>query len=176
MRGFEVKYRADDTLINGMIELDNLVYNGDDVGVEDKCKEWLKVNPDIYTILMCGDKVVGYINFMPLNDEAYDLIKLGKLKDCQLTTKHLMEFKTGEALKCLLTSIVIHPNYQMGSAIVWLWRGFIAKLQALNLNIESVIMDCVTDIGERCAVKYLDAKFITNSNGGKIYEGRIKDL
>ena len=55
-------------------------------------------------------------------------------------------------------------------------KGFLSKIKSLNLNISGAIMDCVTEIGEKCAKNYLGAQFVTNSHNGKIYEGNIKEL
>lgn len=176
MSKFSIETRVNDTLIKEMIELDKLVFKGDDIGAFDKCKEWVKRNPDIYTVLMQDDKVIGYINFMPITDESYNKIKEGKLKDYELNNDDIISFSNCKPLKCLFTSIVIHPDHQKGLELVRLWKGFINKLKSLNLTIVSVIMDCVTEMGEKCAKSYLGAIFITNSHNGKIYEGNIKEL
>ena len=176
MSKFSIETRVNDTLIKEMIELDKLVFEGEDIGTFDKCKEWVGTNPDIYTVLMQDEKVIGYINFMPITDKAYNKIKQGKLKDYELGIDDIVGFRCHKPLKCLLTSIVINPENQDTHAIIELCNGFLNKLKALNLNIESVIMDCVTEMGERFAKYFLGAKFVTNSNNGKIYEGNIKEL
>lgn len=174
MSKFSIVNQVNDNLIEEMIKLDKLVFNGEDIGAFDKCKEWVRNNSNIYTVLMQDDKVIGYINFMPITDKAYTQIKLGKLKDCDLKSNQVVKFKRNQPLKCLFTSIVIHPKYQTGLALTRLWKGFIDKVKSLNMAISSIIMDCVSDMGEKCAIKYLNAKFITNSKNGKIYEGNLK--
>ena len=176
MSEFKILNQVNDNLIKEMIELDKLVFKGEDIGEFDKCKEWVESNPDIYTVLMQDSKVIGYINFMPITDEAYHLIKQGKFKDYEINANHIMKFTKDVPLKCLFTSIVIHPDHQTGLSLARLWEGFLNKLKSLNLTISSVIMDCVTEIGEKCAKNHLGAKFITNSHNGKIYEGNIKEL
>lgn len=176
MSKFRIETRVNETLIKEMIELDKLVFKGDDIGDEDKCKEWVGINPDIYTVLMADNKVIGYINFMPITDTAYNKVKQGKLKDYELSIDDIVAFQSHKPLKCLFTSIVIHPKFQTGLELALIWKGFINKLKSLNLTIVSVIMDCVTEMGEKCAKNYLGAQFITNSNNGKIYEGNIKEL
>lgn len=176
MGKFTIVNRVTDNIIKEMIELDKLVFNGDDIGAFDKCKEWVNRNPDIYTVLMWDNKVIGYINFMPITDIAYQAIRQGELKDYQLQGSDLVKFSIGVPLKCLFTSIVIHPNHQTGLELATLWKGFVNKLKSLNLTISSVVMDCVTAMGEKCAKNYLGAQFITNSQNGKIYEGRIRGL
>ena len=176
MSKFSIETRVNDTLIKEMIELDKLVFKGDDIGDEDKCKEWVGINPDIYTVLMQDDKVIGYINFMPITDITYNKVKQGKLKDYELSIDDIVAYSSHKPLKCLFTSIVIHPRFQTGPALTRLWKGFINKLKSLNLIIVSVIMDCVTEMGEKCAKNYLGARVITNSNNGRIYEGNIEEL
>ena len=75
MSKFSIVNQVNGTLIKDMIELDKLVFNGDDIGAFNKCKEWVEINPDIYTVLMADNKVIGYINFMPITDKAYNKIK-----------------------------------------------------------------------------------------------------
>lgn len=176
MSKFNIVTRVDDNLIKEMIELDKLVFKGDDIGAFNKCKKWVEINPDIYTVLMADNKVIGYINFMPITDTSYNKVKQGKLKDYELNNDDIILFSNCKPLKCLFTSIVIHPDHQTGLALTRLWKGFINKLKSLNLTIVSVIMDCVTEMGEKCAKNYLGAQFITNSNNGKIYEGNIKEI
>jgi len=174
MSKFSIVNQVNDTLIKEMIELDKLVFKGEDIGTFDKCKEWVEINPDIYTVLMADNKVIGYINFMPITDIAYQAIKQGKLKDYELSNDDIIAYSSHKPLKCLFTSIVIHPDHQTGLELIRLWKGFLDKLKSLNLTITSVIMDCVTEMGEKCAKNYLGAQFISNSNNGKIYEGNIR--
>ena len=171
---FSIETRVNDAIIKEMIELDKLVFSAEDIGTFDECKEWIEINQDIYTVLKFDNKVIGYINFMPITDKAYQAIKQGTLKDYQLKSNQIVKFTKNIPMKCLFTSIVIHPKFQTGLAITILWKAFLNKLQSLDLTISSVIMDCVTEIGEKCAKNYLGAKFITYSHNGKIYEGNIK--
>lgn len=176
MSKFSIVNQVNDTLIKEMIELDKLVFQGEDIGAFDKCKEWVETNPDIYTVLTDDNKVIGYINFMPLTEKAYQMVLQGKLKDYQLASEHINQFQSNKPLKCFLTAIAIREEYQDTKAIIELWNGLLNKLNALNLTISSVVADCVSSHGEKLVKQRLDAKFITNSNGGKIYEGNINEL
>lgn len=173
MSKFKIETRVNDALIKEMIEIDKSVFKGNNIGAFDRCKEWVKSNPDIYTMLMQDDFLVGYINFMPITDKAYHAIKQGKLNDWQLESKHIVQFKSNKPLKCLLTSIVIREDFQNTDAIIELWNGLLNKLKSANLNISCVIADCISEHGEKLVKQNLNAKYITNSKGGKIYEGNI---
>ncbi len=173
---WDICYTPTDKMIKSMIELDKSVYQGQDVGTFKQCKQWLSVNRDIYTILLCDNEVVGYINFMPLTDACYNKFLSGKYKDYELTTDDVLPFKVGNN-KCLFTSIVIHKKYQNTLAVARLWQGFRSKIKTLKQNgimVSSVVFDCVTDIGEAFANNYINAKYICDSHNGKIYEGTIR--
>lgn len=176
MNNHEIIYYPTEKDILELIELDKLVYTNNNIGTFDKCKEWLSVNPNIYTILKHNNKIIGYINFFPVTNECYNKIKSGAMKDYEIKASDLAKFITNKPQKCLFDSIVIHPDFQTGTALIKLWNGFIKKLKSLNAQVSSVIMDCVSEIGERSAIKTLNAKFITNSINGKIYEGTLDHI
>lgn len=173
MKDFSILNQVDDDIIKDMIELDKLVFKGDNIGDFNKCREWITINPDIYTVLKKDDKVIGYINFMPISDNCYDKIKQSKLKDYELESDDILSYSSYKPLKCLFTSIVIHPEYQDTQAIIELWKGFAKKLKSMEVNISSIIINCVTENGEKFITKNLDVNFITNSHNGKIYEGSL---
>lgn len=175
-RNWKVHYKATDELIAQAVELDAMVYEGDDIGQVDRCKQWLEVNNQLYTFLTLNDALVGYINFMPITDECYAKIKTGKHKDFQLQLDEITQFVSGKEHKCLFVSVVVRKEFRDGLAIQRLWNGFKSKLEELkskNVIITDIVTDCVTDIGEKCAINYLNGKFVCSSGNGKIYQGYI---
>lgn len=176
MKNWNIKYVMTEELLKQAIDLDKSVFEDNDIGDFNKCKEWLNINKEIYTILLFNNKVVGYINFMPITRDCYCKIKKGELKDYQINISDILPFEKDKEYNCLMTSIVIHKEFRNGIAVQRLWNGFKDKLLAFkkrNIKISLIIMDCVTDIGEKCAINYLNAKYVCNSNGGKIYEGYL---
>ncbi len=78
MINYRVEYTATDDLISQAINIDRQVYSKSDVGKINACKQWLNVNNEIYTFLLDGNKLVGYINFVHLTDECFELFCKGK--------------------------------------------------------------------------------------------------
>ena len=173
---YKILTQVNDKLIYEMIELDKIVFKGEDIGSFEKCKEWLSANADIYTVLLYKNKVVGYINFLPIKDNIYQLFKMGSIADFQISKDDVLKFEKGATLNCLFTSIVIHPYFQTGLPLIKLWLGFINHMKKFKIHIDNVIMDCVTEIGEKCAKNYLKAKKIRKSKHGYIYEGKIDEF
>lgn len=170
---YKIVNKPNDKQLKEMIRLDKEVFSSTDIGVFEKCKDWLTANPEIYTILTHKAKVVGYINFVPVTDEFYARFKTGKIKDFELSSKDITGFSNDKPIKCLFTSIVVDKNYRNGKSFETLWYGFLEKLRKFNIEVSSIIMDCVTDIGELCAKKFLNGNYICNSSNGKIYEGKL---
>ena len=108
---YKILTQVNDKLIYEMIELDKPVFQGEDIGSFEKCKEWLSVNADIYTVLLYNNRVIGYINFIPIDDDIYKLFKMGRIADFQITKNDILRFEKGKTFNCLFTSIVIHPEF-----------------------------------------------------------------
>ncbi|MBE5735086.1 MAG: hypothetical protein E7361_01395 [Clostridiales bacterium] len=173
---YEIRYDVTEDYINQMIELDKQSYSGDNIGERSRIQSWLNSNKDIYTMLLCDGKVVGYINFMPITKECFDRYYSGKISDCEITGEDVCPFIVDKDNYCLFTSIVVSKSHRFTRSAMLLWQGFcnkINKLQNNGIHISRVIMDCVTDIGEKCAIKYLNAQYVTKSPNGKIYEGQV---
>lgn len=173
MDKYRIVYDVDDELLNKLIDLDKTVYQECDVGNFGLCKQFLSVNSDIYTILMSGETVIGYISFYPLKDEVYSKFKEGKQKDYNLTGGDILRFDNSQGYY-LLSSMVVGKEFQKTNALCFLLRGFIKKLEMLNIKTGRILFDCVSLDSEIIAKRLF--KFVTNSNGGKIFEGKIEDF
>lgn len=169
----KILYKVNEDIINKMIELDGMVFKEEDRGTLKGCKEWLKCNPDIYTVILYDDEVIGYINFMPITTDAYVKIYKGQLKDYELQPKDIIKFFENGTFNYLFTSIVIKPEYQDTNVVRELWNGFLKNLMQKEIGVDKVIADCVSQDGENFVKRNLKARFITNSDNGKIYEGYI---
>ena len=177
MDKWQIVYKPTRELIQRSIDLDQLVYNDEeDICDMEKSMSWANKNEMLYTFLLYGNKLVGYINFMPVTDECYNKFRHGKIKDGKIAADDITQFSKAKPNKCILISIVIHPDFQNGVALMYLCKGFYRKLKEFNQNgitISSVVADCVSTMGEKCAIKCFNAKHVSNSSNGKIYEGKI---
>lgn len=161
-----------------MIDLNAESYeNQDDVGVLEKCIEWHRICPEIYTIIRNGKSLIGYINFVPITRECYLKIKNGELKDYEFQINDILDFKKGENY-CLFMSIVIKEKYRNTKVIIEMMKYFFKKMDRLKrqgVELNNVICDCVSEDGEKLINRNFDAKFICyTKNRTKIYEFSIQ--
>ena len=174
---FEVKYFATDDEIKQMIALDDDSYSdGEDCGVLEKCLQWQKICPELYTFIKNKNEVVGYINFIPVTEDAYERFKSGKLKDYEMQNDDFRPFKVGKNY-CLFMSIVVKENYRDKQATKTLLNAFYDRIEMLknkNIFIDKVIADCVSNDGEKFISSRFGGNFICETEtGSKIYEFHI---
>jgi hypothetical protein len=174
------KYRIKNKIsiddLKEMICLDQKVYSYEDAGVFDKCKMWYEKNSDIYTVIKHNNKIIGYINFMPLRQDFYESYKHGEVSDVDISEKNICKYEAKKEYNCLLTSIVIDSDYRGGEVVKILWQVFLSKLKKMEekqIKIKKVLADCVSQDGEKF-VKRLGLEFIVEGKNGKIYEGELK--
>jgi hypothetical protein len=122
---------------------------------------WIEVNPDIYTFLFDRrtNKVVGYINAMPIRQECFDKVLAGKIKDNQIARYDVMEFLPNQILKVYMMSVAIDPALRRASQGLFqepferLMSAFIGKLYyyAVNRGIRVIELVAVgwTDQGKK---------------------------
>lgn len=180
MINWEIVYEPTRKLIEDSIVLDKIVFNDEcDICDIATCMEWTNKNNKLYTFLLKDNKLIGYINLMPVTDEFYNRFKDGKTKDFEITASDIVGYEVGKPVKCIFVSIVLHPDYQKTMAVKYLLDGFIQKIknfQNKGYIISDIAMDCVSEMGERCARNWLKASQVAYSRNGKIYEGNFDFL
>lgn len=173
MEKLSICYEVNDEILAQMIKLDESVYHYGDIGNFNLCKDWLSKNNEIYTILKQGDKVVGYFNFMPLKKPSYDLYKMGRLRDYQITSFDIETYEDNTEYYGLICSIVMDEKIRKSTATLKLFKGFYAKIKALKergITFKSVLCECVTDDGIANAKK-LGLSLVNPAH--EIYEGPL---
>lgn len=97
---------------------------------------WVGIEPDIYTFLRDrrDRSTIGYINAMPLTEEAFHGVCSGALVDNQITQDHLVAYDSKREHYLYLMSMAIKPAYRVSDlglisrAFETLLNGLIDKL------------------------------------------------
>jgi len=111
---------------------------------------WVEQEPDIYTILMDRqDEIVGCINAMPLQKEAFEKIKTGSLLDNELGRDVVEHYVSGSPLRIYVMSIATSPKIRnlneglFSIGIEKLLNAFIDKLIYYAENIGERVQEIV---------------------------------
>lgn len=165
-------------MIYQAVGIDGSVYSSEFQGVYETCLRWWQRNPSIYVMIEDGftQRIVGYINAMPLSDNYYNLIKSGKTIDIDIPCEEIETFDFPDTYRLYFSSIAIHPDYHNTSAFKALLDGFMIHVLQLfdrEIYFSSILADAVSDVGEKLC-KYMGLEFLKETNhGSKIYEGNL---
>ena len=77
-------------------------------------RQWRQVNPHIYTFLIdrTSGKPCGYINAMPLEDDAYAKITTGKMLDPEIPADAIVPYVADQSVKLYVLSIAVAPGVE----------------------------------------------------------------
>jgi len=148
--------------IGEAIEIDCAIYKTEYRGIPDICLQWFRRNPDIYTFIIDKhtNKVVGYINSMPLEESYYEKIESGEVIDVNIPTEVIRTYDFPDFYKLYLCSVAVHPDYQGTIAFKMLYEAYFDKLLYLARNdiyITEMLGDVVSEDGEKLA-KFIGMK------------------
>ena len=151
--------------------------------------EWWRMNPSIYTYLMAGPRrslVRGYVNAMPMREEAFRRMRRGELRDPDVRPDDVLEFQRGVPVRLYLMSIVVRKGL-MGAtgglrcpALHTLINGAIGKLRALwlshGIRVEEMCAIAWTPQGGRLSEMLGMLPTGSDRDGHVIYTVRVSDL
>jgi hypothetical protein len=157
------------------IGIDENIFNPEFQGIYDRCLEWFAKNPDIYTFIIDRNinKVVGYINAMPIEEDFLTEIETGELMDVDIPASAIRTYDLPDIYKMFLCSIAVHQNYQGTIAFKMLYEAFIEKLIRLaadDIFFSEIVADAVTSEGEKLATFIGMKKFKESSHNSNIYK------
>ncbi|HEU0014546.1 MAG TPA: alpha/beta hydrolase [Longimicrobium sp.] len=151
-----------------------------------RSREWIGMEPDIYTFLVDARQgVKGYLNAMPLTDEAFEGVRSGRLTDRDILPGHLSPFRTDDSVKLYLMSIAIAPDARrIGEglhqpAMQQLMFGLTDKLvnyhTSAGIRVEEIVAAGWTPEGQLLA-RYLGMKEVGKDMlGHPVYSLRLAD-
>jgi len=145
-------------------------------------REWIKINPDIYTFLIdrkSGDPA-GYLNAMPVDDTLYAAIRSGALPDNDVSASGIVIFDQDQTVKLYVMSIAVSEKYRRWDQGLWnlayvqLISGFLDKLSdyAKHRSIRAThfLATAWTDQGLRMCKSLAMSQVGTDKFGDPIFE------
>lgn len=143
-------------VIAQMVEMNKLVYEPVHLSPIEQIQTWVAKNPDIYIVAIHNptNKVVGYMNLMPLRTRTLIALMNDSLVDGSILQDDLLEYKSGREYDAYLCSVVIHPQFRNPELTLRLERALqahIASLERRGIRIASIFAKAVTPEGRRLA-------------------------
>ncbi|WP_034447828.1 GNAT family N-acetyltransferase [Butyrivibrio sp. AE2032] len=175
-KGFRVIYgkQVSPQNIRSALEIDYLSY--DDLYHLDleRCIEYHKKNPLIYIMAVNdSDEVVGYVNFSPVTDKIYEVMRSGRSVDTIISAEDILAYETGREYSVYFSSVCVRPEYRRKGIAGLLIESLIELLKSIDnegVYIKRIVADAVTESGERLLSNLGYEVVCLSEHGSKIME------
>ena len=133
--------------IEEAIDLDKVGYGGVEnyIGVRDTCIDWANANPFIYFMIRDKkeNKIVGYVNAMPITDELYKKLAQDEIDDINISPNDILSYNLPGNFNLYFASIVVTPKTEDGQKILGLLfssiQDFFIKLSENNIIVKKML-------------------------------------
>lgn len=139
------------------IEVDRDAYGGVDstyIPTREMVERWYIASSDIYTVLKDrgSDRVVGYINAMPVTEHAFSQILGGYFQESEFGIEEIQPYTQPGFYYLYFCSVAIRSEYRNHKALRQLLGGFVqkwARLAHQNIYLREIVADAVSHEGRR---------------------------
>lgn len=141
--------------IYGTVEVDKDVYSTCETTYVPSCDlvaSWFHLNPDIYTIIKDrqSSEVIGYINAMPIYDDAFREIFSGKFEERELGFSEIRRYEIPDLYRLYFCSIALMKSRRTVNNLRKLLEGFLSKIWRFahqDIYIREIVADATTKEG-----------------------------
>jgi len=151
-------------------------------------REWIKINPDIYTFLIDRDSgnPAGYINAMPVDENLYAGIRSGIITDNEVPASGIVSFDRRQTVKIYIMSIAVAEKHRHWDEGLWnfgyvqLISGFLDKLsdyaKRRSIRATHLLATAWTDQGVRMCKSLAMEQVGTDKFGDPIFEVELAKI
>ncbi len=161
--------------IEEAVGLDAISYPECYRGETTTCVNWSRANPDIYVMLRDTQtqKIVAYINAMPVTDECYEMIRNGAFIDVDISPEMILTYDMPCPYCLYFSSVVIHPDFRNSGLFKYLFNAILSRFLELGSNdvfIKKMLADAVSPEGEKFCKLFGMKKLDISEHGSSLYE------
>jgi len=137
--------------------------------------EWAQYCPESDVMLMDKDRIVGFMDILPIKKTVFEGIKEGCFNDKYLTTADIarkQDLKAGAHVDLLLSCVVIEEEYRKTDALAMLLLAHLKYFMTFleeGITIDFVVTSNVTDEGIHFSQKMGFQKVCHSDHGTEIY-------
>jgi hypothetical protein len=140
--------------IQEALNLDEKVYKKSTKFDIEKCLNWHNKNNKIYVMIRdkYRGKIIGYINFAPVNDESYEKILSRKFSDIDMDDNSILAYDKPGKYKIYFTSMVIQEKYRGTEVFGILMDGLMKRIEELFVSgmiVDKIVADAVSFKGRK---------------------------
>ena len=139
-----------DTLVD-VYKIDEIVYEAEYRSTMEQITERYESKKNDYLLAYCGNKLIGYLTYLPINEMCKDkILNDDYFNDCLIDSKHIPNDKSKDNSVYIL-SIAVLPEYQGLGLGLTLSKELNKRLRYLNYvyGCEDVIATVISEKGIR---------------------------
>lgn len=158
-----------------MMLLEKEYYSEEFITPVDEAYNWYKKFPNTTVAATDGERIVGFVNLFPIKKEIFELILVGKFNDQNLTLNHIESFNS-ERFNMFLSCIVVKKEYRKMGLAKKLLQSAVMQYESISDRCDWIIVDNVTEEGERFSEKYGFSFVCHSTHNSKVYIQPYKDF
>ncbi len=173
---FKVKIGKEisEKMVRDACAVDAIVYPENMRGDPDSCVGFFRKNPNIYTMIVNSDNndLVGYINMMPLKEDDFKKLALGKFSDSEIMKNGPVAYDKPGKYWIYCCSIGIVPKYQNSAPVLMLIstvKSFIKRLEGKGFTIAGMAAEAISQDGEKMCKRLGFEKVCKSTAGYPVY-------
>jgi len=177
--GMNVASKKEET-IREIIALDRAVFGEVEeieFGYEGLSQSWYKKNPQIYSFLYTGNRLIGYTNIMPIEEEAWELALKGRLHDGAIEPEMIRRYEIPDQYRVYICSLAILPEFRVyqtafGSLYDAIFDKFF-NLTNSDIFISEIAANAWTEDGRRLCKSFGMELLCKHEKHGEVYHSTI---
>jgi len=174
IRGMHIKKNLTEQDFIEMEALEKRYYSEEYIADYHDAHDWYTDLP--FTTVAAEDqgKIIGFLELFPVSDKVFALLKEGAFNDKYLEKSEIIDVSrpVGSPVNLFFSCIVIDEAYRKTDTLKMMlkyYAAFYSSLAADGLDIENVIIDNVTEDGERFSGRMGFERLTESDHGTVVY-------
>ncbi|ELK42348.1 hypothetical protein P4U99_14965 [Brevibacillus agri] len=138
-----------------MEQLELQYYSADFITPSQESYNWYCFRPDSIVAIEADNRVVAFLNLLPVKKHVYEQIVAGRFNDSLMTTADIENpEQSPESAYYFLSCVVVADAYRKSAALPLMLHHYLGVLDgvaASGIRIHSIVMEAVTAAGNRFA-------------------------
>ena len=149
--------------------------------LEGSVEQWSRIfekHPDTWRLLIYGDNIVGYWQFVSLAEPRFNAIRDGDMVDAEISESHVLNYDDGGDFNLYVTMLAVDEKHRI-KGLSTLWTSFIEVLSELAEQKDVYFSNACAVAYTKTAEKFCKKRGMTflkeHDKHGSVYVMSLKD-
>lgn len=161
--------------------LEEQFYDPSHITPYEEAFDWYEKYPYSNKVMENNGQIIGFVDMFLIHDEIFQLLKLGKFNDKELTAHDIVDIDhiSEGTFSMFLCCVVIHQDFRKTDVLRHLLNAhieFYKTIQEKGIRIDFIITDNVTERGENFSKRMGFHKVIETEFQSVVYMEKYQDF